>query len=244
MVIASSGFFTSSWNIFVNNVPMFWYGIKITLLLAVCGTVFGLLIGLLTGGIRAVEVEPRDSMPVKIIKRVLHFIVGAYVWFFRGTPMMVQAMFLYYGLKPIIGWNALTAGLIIISVNTGAYMAEIIRAGIQSVDKGQSEAARSLGMSSAQTMMSIILPQAIKNSFPSIGNQLIVNIKDSSMLNVISVVELFFQSTSIAGSTMLFTETFVSTCLIYLLLTTIASLLLNAIEKKLLNTKTSLPEAV
>lgn len=244
MIIASNGFFTSSWSIFVKNAPLFWYGIKITLLLAVCGTIFGLLIGLITGGIRAVRVEPRDAMPVKVIKRILHFIVGAYVWFFRGTPMMVQAMFLYYGLKPVLGWEPLTAGIIIISVNTGAYMAEIVRAGIQSVDKGQGEAARSLGMSSTQTMMHIILPQAIKNSFPSIGNQLIVNIKDSSMLNVISVVELFFQSTSIAGSTMLFTETFVSTCLIYLLLTTIATLLLNTIEKRLLNTKTSLPEAV
>lgn len=244
MTEVSNDFFTTAWIIFIENWPLFWYGVKITLLLAVSGTLFGLIIGLFAGGIRAVHVEPTDGMIIKIGKRLLHLLIGFYVWIFRGTPMMVQAMFLYYGLKQFIGWDALTAGIVIISVNTGAYMSEIIRSGIQSVDKGQSEAARSLGMNSVQTMMCIVLPQAIKNSFPSIGNQLIVNIKDSSMLNVISVVELYFQSSSVAGSTMQYAEAFVSTCVLYLLLTTIATFLMNTIEKRLLNTKTSLPEAV
>ena len=197
-------FFEKAFDLFTNNFNLFWYGIKITLLLALLGTIFGLVIGLVLGGIRAIAIEPRDSMGVKAIKKVLHWIVGLYVWFFRGTPMMVQAMFLYYALRPVLGWDAMTAGIVIISVNTGAYMAEIIRSGIQSIDKGQIEAARSIGMTSSQTMRYIILPQAIKNSFPSIGNEFIVNIKDSSMLNVIGVIEVFFQSRSVAGSAMLY----------------------------------------
>lgn len=227
--------------IFENNVPLFWYGIKITLLLALCGTLIGLLIGLLLGGIRAVKVEARDPMPSKVIKRILHGFVGFYVWVFRGTPMMVQALIIYQGLRPILNWSPVTAGVAIISVNTGAYMAEIVRAGIQSIDKGQYEAARSLGMSSTQTMMSIILPQAIRNSFPSIGNEFIVNIKDSSMLNVIGVIELYFQSSSVAGSMMLYVPTFMITAIIYLLLTTLATQILSFVEGRMNMTKTSFP---
>ena len=141
-------FFEKAFDLFTNNFNLFWYGIKITLLLALLGTIFGLVIGLVLGGIRAIAIEPRDSMGVKAIKKVLHWIVGLYVWFFRGTPMMVQAMFLYYALRPVLGWDAMTAGIVIISVNTGAYMAEIIRSGIQSIEKGQIEAARRIGMTS------------------------------------------------------------------------------------------------
>ena len=112
-------------------------------------------------------------------------------------------------------------------------MAEIIRSGIQSIDKGQIEGARSLGMTNTQTMMSIVLPQAIRNSLPSIGNEFIVNIKDSSMLNVIGVTELFFQTTSVAGSVFLYMETFLITCIIYLIMTSLATLILNWIERKL-----------
>ena len=222
--------------IFEENMPLFWYGIKTTLLLAFLGTVLGLVLGLVMGGIKAVEIDSKDKIVVRTIKKILHAIVSVYVWFFRGTPMMVQAMFFYYGLRPILGWNPITAGIIIISFNTGAYMCEIIRAGIQSVDKGQKEAARSIGMTSSQTMMYIILPQAIKNSFPSIGNEFIINIKDSSMLNVIGVVELFFQTTSIAGTMGLFTETFLVTCSIYLILTSLATVLLAYVERRMNHT--------
>lgn len=108
--------------------------------------------------------------------------------------MMVQGAFIYYGLKNIVHWSPFTAGVFVITINTGAYMAEIIRSGIQAVDKGQSEAARSIGMNSVQTMLYIVLPQAIKNSFPAIGNEFVINIKDSSVLNVIAVTELFYQA--------------------------------------------------
>ena len=112
-------------------------------------------------------------------------------------------------------------------------MAEIIRSGIQSIDQGQKEAASALGLSTCQTLLHIVLPQAIVNSFPSIGNQFIVNIKDSSMLNVLSVTELYFQTSSIAGSNFRYIETFLISALIYLALTSVATLLLNWIERKL-----------
>jgi putative lysine transport system permease protein len=123
------------------------------------------------------------------------------------------------------------AAITVISVNTGAYMAEIVRSGIQAVDPGQTEAARSLGMSNAQTMFTVVLPQAIRNAFPAIGNEFIVNIKDSSVLMIISITELMFQAKSIAGSTFHFTETYFIEAMIYLILTTVTSLILNAIEK-------------
>lgn len=225
--------FSKAWEILQTNFPLFVYGIEITLLFAVVGTVIGLIIGLVVGGIRAIEINEYDSKLVKVIKRIGQLITSFYIWVFRGTPMMVQAMFLFYLIKPLLQWTPITAGLFVISINTGAYMSEIIRSGIQSIDKGQKEGALSLGMTTTQTLLSIIFPQAIKNSFPSIGNQLIVNIKDSSMLTVIGVTELYFQTTSIAGSNYKYIETFLVTALIYLVLTSIATILLNAVEKHL-----------
>ena len=246
MIVASAkpdGMFAQAWWIFQDNIPLFWYGIKITLLLAVCGTLIGLLIGLLLGGIRAVRIEERDAPVSRIIKKILHGFVGLYVWIFRGTPMMVQALIIYHGLRPVLNWSPVTAGITIISINTGAYMAEIIRAGIQSIDKEQNEAARSLGMTSTQTMMSIILPQAIRNSFPSIGNEFIVNIKDSSMLNVIGVIELYFQSSSVAGSLMLYVPTFIVAAILYLMLTTLATQLLSFVEGRMNMPRSSGPSS-
>ena len=123
-------------------------GIGSTLTLAFSGTILGLLIGLIIGAIRAIKVEERDSLISKIVKRVVWFITTVYIEIFRGTPMMVQGAFIYYGLKNIVHWSPFTAGVFVITINTGAYMAEIIRSGIQAVDKGQSEAARSIGMNS------------------------------------------------------------------------------------------------
>ena len=230
--------FGRAYEIFIENWSLFSYGIQNTLLFAIVGTVVGLILGLITGALRAIPEDPMDSFPVKILKKLAKWIVGFYVWFFRGTPMMVQALFFFYLLRPILGWTGFSAGLIIISVNTGAYMAEIIRGGIQSIDTGQSEAAKSLGMTTFQTMVSIIFPQAIKNTFPTIGNQLIVNIKDSCMLNAIQVTELYFQSSSVAGSNMKFAEVYFLEMVMYLALTTIATLILNAVERKINKTKT------
>ena len=230
--------FAKAWNIFVHNLPLFQYGIEMTLLFAFVGTFAGFVVGLLVGGIRAIEINEYDSMGIKVLKRIGRIITGLYIWVFRGTPMMVQAMFIYYLGKPVIGWTPITAGLIIISINTGAYMAEIIRSGIQSIDPGQMEAAKSLGMTNTQTMISIIFPQAIKNTFPSLGNQFIVNIKDSCMLNAISVVELFFQAQSVAGTNMRYIEVYLVVAILYLILTTVATFVLNYVEKKINKTNT------
>ena len=157
--------FQYAWSQLINNWPLFWYGIKMTIAFAVVGTLAGLIIGLIIGAIRCVPLDPLDKPVTRFFKRLGRFITGFYVWVFRGTPMMVQAVFLYYLFKPVLHWNNFTAGMVIISVNTAAYMAEIIRSGIQSIDPGQMEAAKSLGMTNTQTMISIIFPQAIKNVF-------------------------------------------------------------------------------
>lgn len=228
-------------NIAIKYKSLFWHGIKITLLIALTGTIIGLALGLIIGGIRAIRIEPRDSAPIKLLKKVYGGISSIYIEFFRGTPMIVQAVFLYYGLKPMLQWEPIPAAIFIISINTGAYMTEIIRAGIQSVDRGQYEAARSIGMTSMQTMLFVVLPQAIKNSFPSIGNEFVVNIKDSSVLNAISVTELYFQSNSIAGSIFKFKETFLVTCVIYLILTFTTTRILYLIEKRMQMPRSSFP---
>lgn len=227
------GFIQRALWIFQNNAPLLWDGIKNTLILAISGTGIGLIIGLFLGGIRAVQVEQRDKFIIRVLKRISQAFVSIYVWFVRGTPMMVQALLFYYTLRPFLGWTPFVAGIVIISLNTGAYMAEIVRSGIQSVDKGQVEGARSLGMTSIQTMYYIVLPQAIRNAFPSIGNEFIVNIKDSCMLNVIGVTELMFQSSSIAGSVFMYENTYLITTIMYLILTSITTIILHWLEQKI-----------
>ena len=222
----------------------FLLGIRTTLIVAISGTLFGLMIGLLVGGFRAIRLDKTASGAKKTVKKLLDIIGRIYIEVFRGTPMMVQAVFIYYLVYTnIVRWDKMTAAIFVISINTGAYMAEIVRSGIQAIDPGQNEAARSLGMSSMQTMMDVILPQAIRNAFPAIGNELIVNIKDSSVLMIISITELMFQSNSIAGTTYRFTETYFLTAAIYLILTGLSSIILGMIEKRMNHTRTSLPQS-
>lgn len=235
------------WNIVVQVVtrywPLFWVGLQKTLLIALTGTIIGLVIGLLVGGVRAVcgNRESRDSRWSRIIKWLFYILTSIYIEFFRGTPLIVQGVFIYYGLKPMLQWTPVVAGICIMSVNTGAYMAEIVRAGIQSVDVGQTEAARSIGMTSAQTMFHVVLPQAIKNSFPSIGNEFVVNIKDSSVLNAISLTELYFQMTSVAGAMFRFTEAAFVALILYLIMTFSTTRILRAIEIHMNRTPHSYP---
>lgn len=215
--------------------PLFWIGIKNTLLIALTGTIIGLVIGLAVGGVRAVcfGKEKRDRRASRILKKILYILTSIYIEFFRGTPLIVQGVFIYYGLKPVLQWTPIVASICIMSVNTGAYMAEIVRAGIQSVDVGQTEAARSIGMTSMQTMFHVVLPQAIKNAFPAIGNEFVVNIKDSSVLNAISLTELYFQMTSVAGALFRFTEPALVTLLLYLTMTFITTRILRFIELRM-----------
>ncbi len=219
--------------IFKKYGPLFWSGTKTTLLIALTGTIIGLFIGLGIGILRSLPESKLDNRLKRYSIKVTKIIASIYVEVFRGTPMIVQAMFVYYTFKNILHWTVLVAGIVIVSVNTGAYMAEIVRAGIQSLDKGQNEAARSIGMNNFQTMQHVVLPQAIRNAFPAIGNEFVVNIKDTSVLNVIGVTELYFQSTSVAGITYRFPDTFFVTALIYLILTFTTTRILNVIERKM-----------
>ncbi len=219
--------------------PLFLYGIRNTLLIALTSTVIGIFLGLGIGIIKSIPILKDDPLWKKVIIKILKFFSGVYVEVFRGTPMMVQAMFIFYTFLKVfkmislLGSYKLTAGIVIVSINTGAYMAEIIRAGIQSLDQGQNEAARSIGMNNFQTMVHIILPQAIKNAFPAIGNEFVVNIKDTSVLNVIGITELFFQTNTVAGTTYRFKEAFFVAAIIYLVLTYTTTTILKIIERKM-----------
>ena len=213
----------------------FLRGAGTTLLISIIATTLGFFIGLAVAIVRTVPIDEHDSRFRRNFYKVVRAILVAYIEIFRGTPMIVQAMVIYYGSAELWGldMSPFAAALLIVSVNTGAYMAEIARGGIISIDNGQTEAAQSIGMTHWQTMTSIILPQAIRNILPSIGNEFVVNIKDTSVLNVISVTELFFMSKSAAGTYMKYFEVFFITSVIYFVLTFSVTRLLLVFEKKI-----------
>lgn len=227
----------------------FGYGIATTLFLAIAGTLGGVIIGLLLGVCRTLTISQNDNIFIKICKKIANAIAYIYILIFRGTPMMIQGMIFFLAIPLIIpvdwvnmGSNVIFngyfyCGCIVIILNTGAYIGEIIRGGISSVDKGQLEGGRSLGLTHFQTMKSIILPQALKNSLPSIGNEFIVNIKDSSVLNVIGLTELYGWSRIIINNTYNAIGVYIITAVIYLLLTFIFSLIFKLIEMKMNNEK-------
>lgn len=206
-----------------------------TVLIAILGTIFGFFIGMLVAILKTIPVETGYSKPKKLFLKVLNLILNVYIQVLRGTPMMVQAMLFYYGSLLFFGLDfpPMPAAIIIVSVNTGAYMAEIIRGGIISIDKGQTEGAQSIGMTHWQTMLNVVMPQAVRNIIPSVGNEFVVNIKDSSVLNIISVSELFFVSKSAAGTYMRYFESFFIAACIYLFLTLTISKIMEILERKL-----------
>lgn len=230
--------------IFVNNFTFFGYGIATTLLLAIIGTVGGLVFGILLGLGRTLKISSRDSMFSKILKKGINGFCYVYIWVFRGTPMMIQGLIFFFGLSAMgVDWYTMSSdpvlngificSIIVIVLNTSAYIGEIIRGGIESIDKGQGEAARSLGMTYWQSMFKIVLPQAIKNSLPSIGNEFIVNIKDSSVLNVIGLADLFYYADIIKLETYNVVECYVIVAIIYLVLTLFFTIVFKLIEKKM-----------
>lgn len=214
--------------------PNFLRGAGTTMLIAVISTAVGCLIGF---GVGIVQTTPADKAhPVKyILMKLVRFLLDAYVEIFRGTPMMVQAMFIYYGLAQLfnIHLGTMEAALFIVSINTGAYMAETVRGGILSIDPGQTEGAKAIGMTHVQTMNAVILPQALRNIMPQIGNNLIINIKDTCVLSVIGTVELFFATKSVAGAMYTYFEAFTITMVIYFVLTFSCSRLLRLCESKM-----------
>ena len=214
--------------------PLFLSGVGVTLIVAITGTLAGFLLGLLVAILRTIPTSPKDPAVKRVPLKILSWLLGVYIEVFRGTPMIVQAMVIYYGGMTVgVRLPVLTAAILIVSVNTGAYMAEIIRGGIISVDKGQKEAAHAIGMTHWQSMIYVVLPQAVRNIMPSIGNEFVVNIKDSSVLNVISVNELFFMSKSAAGTYLRYFEVFFITACIYLVLTFTVTRLLRLLERQM-----------
>lgn len=217
--------------------PWFVKGAGVTLFIALIGTVAGFGIGLLIGVVKTIP-RPGGQTGFSLkwaSLKFLTFILNIYIEVFRGTPMMVQAVIIYYGLQEGVGidLNPLMAGIMIVSINTGAYMAEVVRGGIESIETGQMEAAQSIGMTHFQAMKSVILPQAIRNILPATGNEFVINIKDTSVLNVIAVTELFFQTKSVQGILLRTYETFLVTAVIYLVLTLSVTRILRYFEKKM-----------
>ncbi len=232
---AQSGFF--EWVLFLakSYAPLLLRGAGVTLLLALSGTLVGFLIGLGVGVVRSIPCRREDGAVKYVLLKIVRGILSIYIEVFRSTPMIVQAMVIYYGIAQLFALtlNQLLAGFLIVSVNTGAYLAEIVRGGIQSVDPGQREAAQAIGMTHTQTMLHVVLPQAIRNVLPALGNEFVVNIKDTSVLNVISVSELFFISKSAAGTYYKYFEVFFITSVIYFVMTFATTRLLRLLEKKM-----------
>ncbi len=227
-------FFADVGKIIANNWDLLLKGVGNTMLIALVGTLAGLAIGLLIGILRT---TPFSKNPVLYwIHKIANVLCSVYIEIFRGTPMMVQAMVIYWGYAYASGGNTLPlipSGIIIVSINTGAYMAEIIRGGIISIDKGQFEGAQAIGMTHVQTMFHVVIPQVIRNVLPSVSNEFIINIKDTSVLNVIGVAELYYYAGVIKKFNLQIFQTYFVVCVLYFILTFSISRLLRYFEKKL-----------
>ena len=227
-------FFRDVLNIVVKYYPNLLRGVGYTMLIALTGTLAGLVIGLATGVIRTTPLSKNGV--VRVLQKILNAVIAVYVEIFRGTPMMVQAMVIYWGYAFATGGKTLPltpSGIMIVSINTGAYMAEIVRGGIISIDKGQFEGASSIGMSHWQSMYSVILPQVLRNILPSVSNEFVINIKDTSVLNVIGVTELYYFAGIIKRQTFQTFQTYLVVCVLYFILTFTVTRLLRLAEKKL-----------
>ena len=222
-------------DIFKKNAAGFFSGALVTMEIALLSTIFGSIIGLLIGVVKTIPVKKTDFLVKRIFFKIINTLLTVYIEVFRSTPMMVQAVIIFYGTAALfdIHMSYMFAGIFIVSINTGAYMSEIVRGGINSIDRGQFEAAHAIGMSHRQTMFNIILPQTIRNILPATGNEFVINIKDSAVLNVIGVSELFFKTKGIYGKNFLFYQTALIACAIYLVLTLTTTRILRFVEKKL-----------
>ena len=221
-------------NIFIKYYPQLLTGVGNTVLIALTSTVAGLALGLLTSVVRT---APMSKNPIlRALHKLLNAIIAIYVEIFRGTPMMVQSMVIYWGYAFATGGDTLPlipSGILIVSINTGAYMAEIVRGGIISIDRGQFEGAMSIGMTHAQTMFKVIIPQVMRNILPSVSNEFVINIKDTSVLNVIGVTELYYFAGIIKRQNFQTFQTYLVVCILYFILTFTVTRLLRWVERKL-----------
>lgn len=213
----SPTFFGGMADLVIRYYPMYLQGLMYTILLAVVGTFVGLMIAFVLVIMKIQVLSHYGSLVKRSLQWLAKRFAEIYVTVFRGTPMMVQAMLFYYGLaRSGVRMPVLVAGLVVVSLNTAAYLTEILRSGLQGLDDGQKEAAESLGMSTRQVYQKILFPQAFRNMIPAIGNELIVNLKDTAVLSVIGATELFYMGRSVAGAQYRYTEAFMITALIYL----------------------------
>lgn len=211
------------WAGVVEFLPQLGVGLLYTLLVSTVGLLIGFALGAVSGLMRLSRF------------RVLRGIAVVYIEVVRGTPMLVQAIWVFFALPLIINYNfsPLTAAFIVVGANSGAYIAEVVRGAVQSVDGGQMEAGRSLGMSHHVTMLKVIWPQAFKRMIPPLGNQFIVSIKDTSLLSVILVPELLFQARTIVATHYNAVEIYTTTAVFYLAVTLSLSIVLRITEKRL-----------
>lgn len=203
-------------------------GLQNTLFIAVMGLVIGIVIGTL---IAAVRVMPK----YRLVPRVLDGVCSVYVAFFRGTPMVVQLLVFYYVLLPLMGVNMtpVTVSTLVFGLNSGAYISEIMRGGILSVDPGQMEGGRAMGLSFSATMMKIVIPQAVKNILPTLGNEFITLIKETSIVSFVGATDLYKAFNVMGTNTYEFMVPYLSMALIYIVMVLIISLLIKLMERRL-----------
>jgi len=215
--------FDFKYSVIWESVPVLLTGVKLTILI----TFFGLLIGFFLGTVFGLGKTSRN--------RVIYGLASAYVESIRGTPLMVQVMFLYFGLPMVLGMRVppFAAGISAIAINSGAYIAEIVRGAVQSIDRGQVEAGRSIGLTHVQCLLYIIWPQAFKRMIPPLGNQFIISLKDTSLLVVIGVGELTRTGQEIIAVNFRAFEVWLTVALMYLALTLTLSRVLNFTERRL-----------
>lgn len=227
-----TSFFGQVTKILKDNWPQFLRGAGLTLLISITGTIAGLIVGLLIGVYRTAPTAKNKALAM--LQTLFGWFLNIYIEIFRGTPMIVQSMVIYYGTAQAFGVSIdrTIAAIFIVSINTGAYMSEIVRGGIFAIDKGQFEAATALGMTHNQTMRKVVLPQVVRNILPATGNEFVINIKDTSVLNVISVVELYFSGNTIATQTYQYFQTFTIIAVIYFVLTFTVTRILRYVERR------------
>lgn len=226
------------WFIATQYSELFITGTIITLAVSVAGTILGFILGFIVGIVEDSKLSKDDPLPKKIILGFFKGICKVYIELFRGTPMIVQAMIIYFGLRQGgFQIDPISAGILVTVLNTGAYMAETVRAGIKSIDIGQREGALALGMSPISAMMNIILPQAFKNIVSEMANTFLTNLKMTSVLNVIGVKELFLQAKTAGGTYYKYLESYLVIAVIYFVLCFVFNRIFLLIEKKMAGKK-------
>ena len=225
-------------SLWAGNYTAYLNGMKNTIILAVIATAVGCIIGFLCGILQTIPSDKTDNIIKRFFLWLLRALIRIYVEVFRGTPMILQAVFIYFGLpyftNNTVHFGSLwLAAFVVVSINTGAYMAETVRGGILSVDPGQTEGAKAIGMTHFQTMMGVVLPQALRNIMPQIGNNLIINIKDTSVMFIIGFAEFFAAHRAVVGLTFKYFPSATIEMIGYLLMTVISSILLRWWESKM-----------